>query len=202
MNLAGLERILVSPRAYGRKDSEHRRFLALSPSSKMTKMRSLLYSDLVLAIASADVSCKGLKTKVKARANYDSVACRPKNQSAARVKVSLDDAAVCGGTAAKPTPLGLFKAFDRLSRKRSNTYGFHIGNGTNRPSKRTVAPNFFALVPAGTPIFIARTQPEDKTIGKNSPRLTDYMDPDPPASYLFSSKYFDDLAPKGALFAN
>jgi hypothetical protein len=226
----------------------------------MPKLRSLLYSVLVVTLATGGIGCKALKTKTSSKP-YNSIAYRPQNQKAVKVRVSLENAAVyvmegdrpllvtatCGGTAENPTPLGSFRAFNRLPRKRSNTYGFHIGNGAIRPGKssqtpggwryvgypmpnwvefkagygfhtgyvhpvgrshgclrlhKNVAPKFFALVPAGTPIHIARSQPEDKTIGKNIPRPTDYTDPDPPASYLISGKYFDDLQPKGSLFAN
>ena len=66
----------------------------------------------------------------------------------------------------------------------------------------TVAPKFFALVPAGTPIHIAHTQPEDQSWGRNISRPTDYNDPDPPGSSLISRKFFDDLEPRGSLFAN
>lgn len=218
---------------------------------------------LPLALASAVIltgfSCKSLDSA--ASKPYGSLAKRPKNQSKVRVKVSLANAAVyvmegdrpllvagtCIGTASNPTPKGHFKAYNRLPRKRSNTYGFHVKGGTITPGKRVnkpsgaryvgypmpnwvefhpgygfhtgyvhpvprshgclrlhknVAPKFFALVPSGTPIHIAQTQPEDKTIGKSIPRPTDYTDPDPPNSYLISSKYFDDLEPKGPLFVD
>jgi len=226
----------------------------------MSRIRPLIYTVAACFIAAAGIGCKSLESGA-ASGSYDSVAYRPTNQSTIRVKVSLNNAAVyvmegsrpllvtatCGGTASKPTPLGHFKAYNRLPRKRSNTYGFHIGGGTIRPGKssdtprgwryvgypmpnwvefkagygfhtgyvhpvgrshgclrlhKNVAPKFFALVPSGTPIHIARSQLEDKTIGKSIPRPTDYTDPDPPASYLISSKYFDDLEPKGPLFAN
>lgn len=70
-------------------------------------------------------------------------------------------------------------------------YGFHEGyvwpvprtHGCLRLHKN-VAAKFYALVPAGTPINIAQTQPEDQTIGQNVPRPTDYNDPDPDARIL------------------
>jgi hypothetical protein len=226
----------------------------------MNRIHCSLYIAVAIVLTSFGTSCKGLKGKGIAKP-YQSVAYRPNNQSAVRVKVSLNNAAVyvmegdrpllvtatCGGTTANPTPLGHFKAYNRLPRKRSNTYGFHIGNGAIRPGKssatprgwryvgypmpnwvefkagygfhtgyvhpigrshgclrlhKNVAPKFFALVPSGTPIHIARSQPEDATIGKSIPRPTDYTDPDPPASYTISSKYFDDLEPRSPLFAN
>ena len=188
-------------------------------------------------------------------------AYRPYKQENVRVKVSLSNAAVyvlegerpllvaatCIGRPETPTPLGSFRAYNRLPRKRSNTYGFHVrgerivpGKSANTPSgyrykgypmpywvefkagygihagyvhpvprshgclrlHNTVAPKFFALVPAGTPIHIAHTQPEDQSWGRNISRPTDYNDPDPPGSYLISRKFFDDLEPRGSLFAN
>jgi hypothetical protein len=72
-------------------------------------------------------------------------------------------------------------------------YGFHEGyvhpagrsHGCLRLHKNT-AYKFFALVNNGTRVNIARTQPEDATIGRNVPRPTDFLDPDPPGSYLIS----------------
>ncbi len=195
------------------------------------------------------------------RSDYDAVAYRPQNPAAVKVKVSLENAAVyvmegdrpllvtatCVGRAHTPTPTGRFRAFNRLPRKRSNTYGFHLNKGAIVSGKRTktprgaryvgypmpnwvefapgygfhtgyvhpvprshgclrlhkkVAPKFFALVPAGTPIEIAHRQPEDLTLGRNLARPTDYTDPDPPNSYLVSRQYFDDLEPTAPLFAN
>ena len=42
------------------------------------------------------------------------------------------------------------------------------------------------------PVNIAHSQPEDATDGKNVPRPTDYADPDPPAKFITTQKYFDD----------
>lgn len=76
-------------------------------------------------------------------------------------------------------------------------YGFHEGyvhpgprsHGCLRLHKNT-APKFFALVQNGTPVYIARTQPEDATLGRNIPRPLDYTDPDPPNSYMISNGVF------------
>ncbi len=80
-------------------------------------------------------------------------------------------------------------------------YGFHAGYVWPVPRShgclrlhRTVAPKFYALVHEGTPVNIARTQPEDATIGANVPRPTDYNDPDPSPSYMASSKVFGSPA--------
>ena len=191
--------------------------------------------------------------------SYDCAAYRPENKNAVNVKVSLRNSAIyvmegerpllvtatCIGTQDNPTPIGTFKAFNKLPRKRSNTYGFHINGNDIRPGKRidtppkskyvgypmpcwvefktgygfhtgyvhpvprthgclrihkNVAPKFFALVDAGTPITIAESFPEDQTIGKKIRRPKDYKDPDPKSSYMVTEKYFDDLELKGSLF--
>ena len=190
---------------------------------------------------------------------FDSPAYRPSDPSNVSVKVSLNNAsnyvmegdkpllvtATCIGKNDSPTPLGEFRAFNRLPRKRSNTYGFHVrGNeiipgrrvetpkgykyvgypmpywvefksgygfhaGYVHPIPRThgclrihnnVAPKFFELVRAGTPIFIANSFPEDTNIGKNLRRPQDYKDPDPARSYLVSGSFFDDLDTNENLF--
>lgn len=61
-----------------------------------------------------------------------------------------------------------------------SAYGFHTGwmkpfpatSGCLRMHKN-VAPKFFRLVSVGTPVSIARSQPEDATIGRNVPRPPD-----------------------------
>ncbi len=172
------------------------------------------------------------------------------NRSAVHVRVSLANravylyegkeakwaAAVAIGTASDPTPLGDFKAFNKLPRKRSNTYGFHVRGAEIRPGKRVNTPSgwryvgypmpnwvefksgygfhsgavwptprthgclrlhksisgeFFHLVNAGTPIHIARSLPEDATIGRNIPRPMDYNYPDSPPSVLITDAPFD-----------
>ncbi len=76
-------------------------------------------------------------------------------------------------------------------------YGFHSGGVWPTPRSHgclrlhpNVAPKFFELVKTGTPVNIAQTQPEDATIGRNVKRPKDYADPDPPASFLITSKVF------------
>jgi hypothetical protein len=46
----------------------------------------------------------------------------------------------------------------------------------------------------GTPIQIARSQPWDATIGKTLPVLDDSRLPDPPMSYMLSSRVFADAS--------
>ena len=191
--------------------------------------------------------------------SYNCLAYEPKNRNAVSVKVSLSNSAIyvmegekpllvtatCIGRQDTPTPIGTYEAFNKLPRKRSNTYGFHVSGNDARPGKRidtpskskyvgypmpcwvefkagygfhtgyvhpvprthgclrihkNVAPKFFALVDEGTPIKIAESFPEDKTIGKKIRRPKDYTDPDPKNSYMVSDKYFDDLELKGSLF--
>ena len=191
--------------------------------------------------------------------SYNCLAYEPKNRNAVSVKVSLSNSAIyvmegekpllvtatCIGRQDTPTPIGTYEAFNKLPRKRSNTYGFHVSGNDVRPGKRidtpskskyvgypmpcwvefkagygfhtgyvhpvprthgclrihkNVAPKFFALVDEGTPIKIAESFPEDKTIGKKIRRPKDYTDPDPKNSYMVSDKYFDDLELKGSLF--
>ena len=82
-------------------------------------------------------------------------------------------------------------------------YGFHAGSVW--PTPRThgclrihphVAPKFFAIVPKGAPVYIARSLPEDATLGRNLARPTDYAAPDPPRSYLISDAALTDLMGK------
>ena len=191
--------------------------------------------------------------------SYNCLAYEPKNRNAVSVKVSLSNSAIyvmegekpllvtatCIGRQDTPTPIGTYEAFNKLPRKRSNTYGFNVRGNAVLPGKRidtpskskyvgypmpcwvefkagygfhtgyvhpvprthgclrihkNVAPKFFALVDKGTPIKIAESFPEDKTIGKKIRRPKDYTDPDPKNSYMVSDKYFDDLELKGSLF--
>lgn len=190
---------------------------------------------------------------------YNAPAYRPMNQKNVRVKVSLQNRMVyvmegnrallvtptAIGKAGHETPTGNFKAFNRIEKKRSNTYGYFVKGDQIRPGKSSnkprghryvgfpmpywveftsaygfhagsvwpmprshgclrlhpnVAPKFFALVPAGTPINISQSQPEDYTLGKDVRRPTDYADPDPPQAVMISAGAFP--APKGPVFSN
>jgi lipoprotein-anchoring transpeptidase ErfK/SrfK len=78
-------------------------------------------------------------------------------------------------------------------------YGFHVGSVWPIPRThgclrlhQNAAREFFELARVGTPVYIAQTQPEDSTLGKNPPRPHDYNDPDPPKSFLISSRAFKD----------
>jgi hypothetical protein len=76
-------------------------------------------------------------------------------------------------------------------------YGFHEGyvwpiprsHGCLRIHKNASV-KFFKLVGIGTPVTIARSLPEDDTIGRNVLHPSDYKDPDPPASLMISPGYF------------
>ncbi len=195
------------------------------------------------------VSCT---SKPLVNTHYDTPAYRATNKQKVSVKVSLNNSMVyvkegartllatptCIGTPSNPTPTGNFRTFNRLPRKRSNTYGFHLHpSGSIIPGKRSdtpsgaryvgypmpywvefksgygfhsgsvwsrprshgclrihknVAPTFFDLVGAGVPVNIADSQPEDSSEGRNVPRPTDFADPDPPANYITSQRYFDE----------
>ncbi len=83
-------------------------------------------------------------------------------------------------------------------------YGFHSGyvhpvprtHGCLRLHK-SVAPKFYELVSIGTPVNIATTQPEDAVHGAKIARPTDYLDADPPAEFMISSRVFE--RPSGPL---
>lgn len=212
------------------------------------KSKSLRLIIIGLASIVLGASCS---TANKLSKPFNTPAVRAANKSNIRVKVSLSNRMVyvkegektllatptAIGTASNPTPTGNFRTFNRLPKKRSNTYGYHLhSNGNIIPGKRVntpggaryvgypmpywvefksgygfhsgsvwpqprshgclrlhknVAPTFFDLVGAGVPVSIAHSQPEDATVGKNVPRPTDYADPDPPASTMTSSNYFN-----------
>ncbi len=76
-------------------------------------------------------------------------------------------------------------------------YGFHEGSVWPMPRThgclrlhKNVAPKFYALARAGTPVNIAHSQPEDATLGRNLRRPTDYNAPDPANSVLISERVF------------
>ena len=124
----------------------------------------------------------------------------------------------CVGKADSPTPAGNFHITDKIKTKRRVSepdagypmaywceflpaYGLHEGfvhpyprtHGCIRLHKEAAA-RLFALVHVGTPINIARTQPEDSQYGHFVRKLDQSRDPDPPHSYLLSSAWFKDPA--------
>lgn len=83
-------------------------------------------------------------------------------------------------------------------------YGFHQGYVWPMPRThgclrlhKNVAVKFYELARMGTPVNIARHQPEDETIGKNVPRPGDFNDPDPDPHYMISSQVF--TRPEGSV---
>jgi hypothetical protein len=80
------------------------------------------------------------------------------------------------------------------------SYGFHQGWVWPVPRSHgciRLHPNdagkFFQLVRVGTAIKIAKTQPEDRTLGARFNRPRDYNSPDAPSALLVSPSYFDHL---------
>ena len=207
---------------------------------------------IVVSLASLLVGTSCSTSKEVTGKHFDTPAKRATDKRNVSVKVSLKNRMIyvkegsrtllttptAIGKPDSPTPTGNFRTFNRLPRKRSNTYGFHVhSSGQIIPGKRVntprgaryvgypmpywvefksgygfhsgsvwpqprskgclrihknVAPTFFDLVGAGVPVNIAYTQPEDASEGRNVPRPTDYADPDPPANYIITQKYFDD----------
>ncbi len=79
-------------------------------------------------------------------------------------------------------------------------YGFHEGDVWPIPRThgcirlhQNAAPNFYTLVRIGTPIFIAKNQPEDLLYADKYKRPLDYLRPNPPNALLISSDWFKTL---------
>ena len=99
---------------------------------------------------------------------YDSPAYRPSNPDRVRVKVSLKNSAIyvmeedkpllvtatCIGKKESPTPSGSFRAYNRLPRKRSNTYGFHVNSSEIIPGRRDETPSGFRYVGYPMPYWV------------------------------------------------
>lgn len=127
------------------------------------------------------------------------------------------------GTAASPTPQGDFTIYAKQAQRRrvsepdagypmaywmefKPAYGLHWGFVKPMPATHgcvrmplIAAKEIFAIVPTGTPLNIAKTQPWDATIGKSLPVLDDGPLPNPPKSYLLSPQVFIDAA-KGKMW--
>ncbi len=123
------------------------------------------------------------------------------------------------GTASDPTPAGTHRISSKTAQRRrvsspgagypmtfwmsfySPAYGMHWGwvkpypctHGCVRLPIQS-AKKIFDLVSVGTPISIARSHPEDGTVGKSLPVLDDSTLSDPPMSYMLSPKVFQDAA--------
>tara|TARA_B100000927_G_scaffold291119_1_gene292007 strand:+ start:4766 stop:5440 length:675 start_codon:yes stop_codon:yes gene_type:complete len=63
-------------------------------------------------------------------------------------------AAVAIGTKANPTPTGNFRAFNKLPRKRSNTYGFWVKGEEIIPGRRTSMPYGYRYVGYPMPYWV------------------------------------------------
>jgi hypothetical protein len=57
------------------------------------------------------------------------------------------------------------------------------------------ASTFFALVQIGTPVIVARSLPEDRTLGWNLPRPQDYRDKDRPLPVITTDRVFQQMPP-------
>lgn len=127
------------------------------------------------------------------------------------------------GTSADPTPSGTYTIYSKQATRRRQSepdrgypmaywmefkpaYGLHWGfvkpypctHGCVRMPIKSVK-KVFEMIPVGTPINIARSQPWDATIGKSLPRLDDGPLPNPPKAYLLSPQFFAD-AQKGKVW--
>ena len=60
-----------------------------------------------------------------------------------------------------------------------------------------MAPKLFTLVRQGTPVSIKETQPEDDLHGVHVQKPMDYLDDDPPESFMISAQVFEK--PQGPL---
>ena len=122
------------------------------------------------------------------------------------------------------TPMGNFKITRKEKNKRrisqpdrgypmaywcefKPAYGFHEGFVHPRPRShgcirlhKEAAARLFALVRVGTPVNIARSQPEDDKYGHLVRKLDQSRDPDPPRSQLMSPSWFQD--PPGPLLVD
>ncbi len=122
------------------------------------------------------------------------------------------------GTPSTPTPQGDFTIYSKQAQRRrvsqpdagypmpywmefKSAYGIHWGFMKPHPATRgcvrmplIAAKEVFAIVPTGTPVNIAKSQPWDATIGKTLPVLDDGPLPNPPKSYFHSPQVFIDAA--------
>jgi lipoprotein-anchoring transpeptidase ErfK/SrfK len=121
------------------------------------------------------------------------------------------------GTSASPTPKGEFRINSKTRHRRrqgnpgagypmtywmsfySPAYGMHWGFVKPYPSTMgcvrmplNSARKVFDMTQVGTPVSVASSKPWDSTIGAKLPRLDDSPLPNPPDSYLKSSKVFAD----------
>ncbi|MBP7948327.1 MAG: L,D-transpeptidase [Verrucomicrobiales bacterium] len=130
------------------------------------------------------------------------------------------------GTPGDPTPHGHFRIYRKEANRRRQSepdrgypmaywmefkpaYGLHWGfvkpypctHGCVRLPMKSAA-KIFAMVPAGAPLHIASSHPEDATAGRSLPVLDDGPLPNPPQSYLHSPRFFEDARYKGRMFVD
>lgn len=120
------------------------------------------------------------------------------------------------GTVKDPTPLGTYTIYSKTEKRRrvsspgagypmtywmefKPAYGLHWGFVKPHPSTHGCvrmpiksARKVFNMIPVGTQINIARSQPWDATVGKTLPVLDDSHLADPPLSYMLSPQVFVD----------
>ncbi len=125
---------------------------------------------------------------------------------------------VCVGVASTPTPKGHFRIRSKNETRRrqsqpgagypmpywlefySPAYGMHWGFVKPYPATHgcvrmplKAARKVFHMVHVGTPLHVASSQPWDETIGKTLPVLDDSSLPDPPNSYMLSTRAMQDI---------
>ena len=130
------------------------------------------------------------------------------------------------GTPDARTPHGTFRIYGKNATRRrasqpgagypmpywmefKTAYGMHWGyvkpypctHGCVRLPMKSAA-KIFAMVPSGCPLIISATHPEDATHGRSLPVIDDGPVPDPPNSYLHSSKFFEDARYHGNMFVD
>jgi len=120
--------------------------------------RSLLAGCAALAFGLLHTSCKTIEPEkpTSMAVRFGTVT----NPSNVNVKVSLGNravyvfegseprfvASIAIGTASDPTPTGSFKAFNKLPRKRSGTYGFYVKGDEIIPGKSSGLPSGYRYV--------------------------------------------------------
>jgi hypothetical protein len=130
------------------------------------------------------------------------------------------------GTPNARTPHGTFRIYSKNATRRrisqpdagypmaywmefKTAYGMHWGfvkphpctHGCVRLPMKSAA-KIFAMIPSGTPLIIAASHPEDNTHGRSLPVIDDGPVPNPPKSYLLSSKFFEDARYQGKMFVD
>ena len=129
-------------------------FKNFSLSGRISKLHGsfrILYSvPALMLVIFVSTNCNSFE-----QGSYNCLAYQPEDNNAVSVKVSLSNSAIyvmegdkpllvtatCVGKQDTPTPIGAFRAFNKMPRKRSNTYGFHVEGDGIRPGKRIDTPS-------------------------------------------------------------